>query len=726
MPIIQRKFDKGLYTRIEGIDAPRGSANDALNWHFLGDHVELRRGRELLGTENVGVGRVTGLRVARKFDGTQVPFWTYARKLLYYDLTTSDSIEVSSNLFPASVVDASSVAEDISLETYNSPAGNMLYASSKNAGFFKVVVANPGSAVDLLQKEYRGRIKIKQSSTFLWDRKDTFGGADKTGLYRSYVDGTNNIYAFTKQEVLGTGDGVTKSFTGTLAFKAANSKETAFLLVIAAAKAASTVITAIIQATSALITSSAHGLSVGDTVVFDSVSGMTQINGMIGVVLTVPTSGTFTVNIDTTAFTAYSSGGNVSKAERFIDDRNGSLSSADGGTGTINYATGAFAITFFNAIITSKSVVAQYFREDSTNASGGYGGIVNFTFSGTRTAGQGIVFRQDDAGGNLQSIESLGSGEYCLHEFKTWLLTIGNPDDTEGTTNLIYRENVGIPYHRASKATSRGIYYIDVLGENPIVRVLDFGSFATQVLPKSVSETLKLDAYIFTKAVMFEWADYIILACQTNTATVNNRVFMYNKVWKTWEIHSYRVSCFDILNGALIAGDSGSNNIFKLFSGLADEEAKIENFFITNEDGLNLDGSKSLNIMRIAGFIGISQKMKVSQSVDNETFAEILPKNYDPDSPQPLIVGNGSYVDLSQKKIIGNKTLGEEQIGGGQSATGAIEASPYELEFFVGTKRFETIRLKFEATEIGYLSISEYGFIDIRSKGAHLPVKYQA
>ncbi|WP_407069880.1 hypothetical protein, partial [Loigolactobacillus coryniformis] len=56
---------------------------------------------------------------------------------------------------------------------------------------------------------------------------------------------------------------------------------------------------------------------------------MTEINGLIAVVLTVPNANTFTVNINSTAFTAYSSAGTVSKSERFIDDRSGNLTGQD-------------------------------------------------------------------------------------------------------------------------------------------------------------------------------------------------------------------------------------------------------------------------------------------------------------------------------------------------------------------------------------------------------------
>lgn len=716
--IIVRSFTHGLMTRLEDKDAPQGSSSDCLNWHFLGDHIELRRGQVLLGTENTATGAVTGLKVARRHDGTQFPFFTTGQKAYYIDVATNTATEIGSNL-----LSSGADGEDVSIESYKSLAGDFIYMGSPNFGLTKIPVANPTSTVDLLIREYRGKFRIKQSRQFLWDRKDTFGGSDKTGIYLSYIDGTDNLYDLTTAEILGTGDGATQTFSGTLAFKAANSKETCFFVVVAGAKATATSVSAITQATSASVSSTSHGLSVGDTVVFAGMSGMTQINNRIGVVLTVPDANTVTVNIDSTNFTAFSSGGTVAKAERFIDDRSGNLTGQDGGTGTINYATGAYSVTFTVPVVNGAKVVTQYYREDSTKRSSvatayQYGGLASFSFSATRTAGQGNVFRQDDGGGKFMAVESIGNTEYCFHEFKTWALTLTQVDTV--ATNFIYRENVGIPFHRAAKATGAGVYYVDSIGENPAIRLLDYGKYNTTVIPQSVSPQLNLNAYTFSTAVVFEWGDYICIAVNLNS-TINNRLFMRHKVWKTWEVHSFRCSIFDVLSGGLVAGDSGSPNVFKLFSGLADEDSIIDNYFITENSSLGRDGVKAVNRMRLNGYIGIDQGLKVSYSLDNGPFVEVTQS----DGTSPLIKGNGTYVDLSQRKLIGSMTLGEDPLGGGQDPANAIYASPYELEFHVGTARFERIRLKFEATGIGYLGISEYGFIDIRDKGRKSVPKYQ-
>lgn len=69
-------------------------------------------------------------------------------------------------------------------------------------------------------------------------------------------------------------------------------------------------VTAISQASQAVIDfSAAHGLSVDDTFHIDSVTGMTEINGLRGKVVTVNDVDTVTVDINSSAFTAYTSGG---------------------------------------------------------------------------------------------------------------------------------------------------------------------------------------------------------------------------------------------------------------------------------------------------------------------------------------------------------------------------------------------------------------------------------
>lgn len=78
------------------------------------------------------------------------------------------------------------------------------------------------------------------------------------------------------------------------------------------AGAVSGVITAVTQANPAQVTSTAHGLSTGFEVLILSVVGMTELNGNT-YTITVVDANNFTLGINSTAFTAYVSGGTWTK-----------------------------------------------------------------------------------------------------------------------------------------------------------------------------------------------------------------------------------------------------------------------------------------------------------------------------------------------------------------------------------------------------------------------------
>lgn len=621
----------GLKTRWESESIKSGYASEGThNWTTKADHIELRRGQELFGTAVEGPGNISGLAVGQRFDGEEVLIETYDRKVKYYDETTEDWIETST----ADILPAAASGEDISISTYHSLAGAMFYLSSKNSSIYKLPMANPASIVDQTSTDHRGKIRIKQSGMWLWDRKDASGGFDTTGLYRSKLDKDELAdYSSVTAENGFTGavNGSNKDYTVTLAFKGGGAKRTCMYVSVYATTGAG--------------------------------------------------------------------------VETFRDSRNGTLVSNFGGTGTINYATGEVAVSFFNAP-SSGSVLADYYYEDSTS-----GGIVDFAYSSTRTAGQGITLRQDEGGADFQNLFSLGATEYCFHGFKTWALSI-SADDLDAS-NQIYRAKVGIPYWRAGCETGDGIYYVDATDpSSPAIRLLYIGGMNSQVLPKSISEDLNLSGYNFDQACLFEWGNFICVSCRTLNGTANDTVFMFDRLEKTWDLYDFRVSIFEKYQGGLIAGDSASRNTFRLFAGLTDEEANIPNAWVSNKDRLGVEGSKYFNIFKVKGFIDPDQEYDIYFSYDNGGFVKV-----------GTITGTGTYVDTGNSVVIGSHTLGSETNGGGGDR---IEASPYEREFRVNTPIFESYRVKFVATKVGYVSITEYAEKDIRYKGRRVAPQYSS
>lgn len=624
-------FQYGTINSIEDQSIPDAAASKSLNWATEGTKISLRGGYGRLGMTNNDTGPITGLKVAKNVglnETTQVVFRKRGIKLEYYDVDTDDWVEVGTDIFPEGKENA-----HVSMENYHSITGSQLHINGPEVGPFKVLVANPDSYVDLYveARNFKGYIRIKQNRTFLWNRGGTT--KDTTGLYGSHLD-KDEAGDFTQIADEAIGSAGSLNYTGTLAFKAIDSRYTCFEV-------------------------------------------------------------TFTDGTET-----------------FIDNLDGTLTGSEGGTGTINYVTGDYDITFANA--TTGAVTATYRWENSTLA-----GIVDFSKDTPRTAGQGFIFRQDDGGGKFMDINAIGGTEYCMHETKAWALTLSD-DDTEAT-NLVYRNRVGIPNFRASVETGDGIYYVDDTDENdPHLRLMSFDQGGSEVIPKSVSKRLKLNnerigfsfiGYVFDEAATIEWGDLIVFACRTADSEVNNRVFTYNKQTGAIDEHDYFVTCFDILDGSLIAGDSVSGNVTVLFNGLDDDGSIIANKWEGALSDLTISRLKKQKKIILQGEIGKEQSIKVSCAIDRGSFVEI-----------GTIYGNGSYVDTTNRVIIGTQTIGEGSIGG--DSTG-IEAYNYMKEFSMPIGNFEKIKLKFEALGLGYASISTIVHKDIREKWARVPLKYR-
>lgn len=399
--------------------------------------------------------------------------------------------------------------------------------------------------------------------------------------------------------------------------------------------------------------------------------------------------------------------------ETFVDDRNGVLVGTAGGTGTINYTTGAYSVTFNAAA--AAPVTSTYRWEDATA-----NGIADFSKSTPRTAGQGFVFRQDDGGGPAQMIFGYEDLKYVMHSLKTWVINITTTDTS--ATNLPFRDKVGIPYFRAAAATGEGVYYADDTDENdPLIRLLTLESMSGKVVPRSISLALNLKDYRFNLAVVKEWGTFVVVACRTKDATVNDRLFVYDKLLKSWDEHDYICSTLEVYNGTLIAGDPATNNVYELFSGLDDADSEIPNSWDSDLDDLDIDGLKKSKRFKLQGQIGPDQKIKVSMSVDGGAFVEI--GGSDSNGVHTYAIeGGGSYVDRGQAVTVGSLVVGNSVLGGGSDG---IEAYNYEREIRLNLDKLEQVIVRFEAIGIGYASVSLYDHKDVRYKGKKVPLKYR-
>jgi hypothetical protein len=372
--------------------------------------------------------------------------------------------------------------------------------------------------------------------------------------------------------------------------------------------------------------------------------------------------------------------------EVYTDNFNGVLTGSLGGTGTINYTSGVYTLS--NAGVGT----VAYQWEDSTSS-----GIADFSHSATRTAAQGFVFRQDDGGGALQNILIYNDTEFCVHEKKTWTLSISADDLT--ATNIIYRERVGIPNWQCAVATGSGVFYIDISDNKPRFKLLTLDSNSAEVIPLDVTLNYNFENYIFDKGVMIEWQDYILFSCRSNDSTTNNTLFAFNKIWKTIDRLDYFASSLAIYNGTLVCGDTTTGNVWTLFSAWDDDEASVNAFWIGGFSDLKIDNLKKYKTLVIQGLIAKNQTCGVYMDFDNSGWENM-----------GTIDGNESYVDFGKQISIGATTIGSTTIGGGGDGAYAYN---FEANFRVRVPKFRVAKIKFVPESIGYVSISGYNFHDI-------------
>jgi len=171
-------------------------------------------------------------------------------------------------------------------------------------------------------------------------------------------------------------------------------------------------------------TSAAHNLSVGQLITITGVVGMTQLNGNTYVVNTTPLSTTFTVTfqglaLDTSAYTAYSSGGTVTPT----------------GTGVAEEISVAGALTLTGGVLTGTGGSPGGAPTNiQFNSTGSFGGSANLTWDGTNVqiGAAGALRFADTDSSNYVAFKSPGTVSTNV----TWTLPA-----TDGTASQVLSTN---------------------------------------------------------------------------------------------------------------------------------------------------------------------------------------------------------------------------------------------------------------------------------------------
>lgn len=681
----------------------RGVARDSLGWISTGENakadgssagqIELCRGRDLIGAEETASSYVQGHGWGYKADGTAIQFRKTGTKIQYHNTATDLWVDVVTGL---------TAEAEYTFSPYQSLAGTFIYATGAD-GIYKIHTANPGNYVSMYDaaKNYKGKSIIAEARMALWDTPK-----DKVSVYLSYTDSAQDstVYTSVTKEVVGSGDGADTTFSGTLA--SVGSQRTLFNIQIAGITTSTTNITAITQAASAVVTSASHGLAIGDTVLFRAVVGMTEINDLIGTVTAVGSVNSFTVNINSTGFSAYSSGGTVGKCELFTDDVNGVLTSPAGGTGTINYVSGAWAVTFNAAPINSaNNIVAAYAYENSNNK-----GVTDFTFSATRTALQGDVARQPEGGDAIERVVFHDGSYYSLKSRSVYKLTIASTGLS--FTNIVFRKNIGIPYWQASVVTSKGIVFMDTANpDKPQLTILQPNVTGDNLEPVTLCNQFDFSAYTWDECAMDTFGEYIVFSGKSFGSSLNDKLFLYSARRGTIDILPYSAKTIAPNAGLLYIGDTLTDNVYQILSGFDDDNDIIENYWTSGDELYGTERLKKVRRIRLKGVIVPSQSLQVYFSPDGADFTLI-----------GTILGNGDYVDYANQYTIGENGIGASVVGGEASN---LLGSPYLAELKLSQGKFRKRAIKLVAAGIGYVSVNLLLDVQVRTFEGKLPVGYR-
>lgn len=376
--------------------------------------------------------------------------------------------------------------------------------------------------------------------------------------------------------------------------------------------------------------------------------------------------------------------------ETFVDNLDGTLTSNFGGTGTINYSTGAYNITF--SAVTLANAVAGYRWQDPAVK-----GVADFTKSSPRVASEGFVFPQDVGGDPILNVLVGQDGNYySMKEKSAYILSL-DADDL-GATNEVYRKEIGLPFFRAAASSNKGTVFLNTVNPTkPELTILQRNVTGTSIEPKVLFKHFKFENYNYDDACITPYDRWVVLMCRTLGATNNDTMLMCDLTSNKVDIVGYsgRVGVTD--GAAFYVGDSITKSTINTFDGFDDLTNSIDAFWTSKDHTFSAENLKKTRRLRFKGFIDPDQSVKVYTNLDEAGFTHV-----------GTIWGGASYVNYNNSQAIGANFVGEAQIGGDD----ITNAYGYFMEIKVRTGKYRKISVKLEPTEIGYFDFDTITFWD--------------
>lgn len=383
----------------------------------------------------------------------------------------------------------------------------------------------------------------------------------------------------------------------------------------------------------------------------------------------------------------------------FKDDYDGNLTGDAGGTGTINYTTGEYTTDDTGA-------GTVYYKWENSNDNG----VTDFSHSEPRQGGEGFLFRQDEGGGNIETIKVQNGKFYSVKDNGVYELSISTDDLS--ATNLLFRKNIGIEYWRSAISTGKGTIFMDTSNlDKPQLTILKRNLYGDNLEPYTLAQHFDFSNYYWDMCAMETFGEFVVFSGRSKGSTTNDKLFLYNVRKDTIDILPYAAKTITSNKGLLFIGDTLTYNSYQILSGWDDDNYTISNYWISNDNLYGSEYLKKVKRLKIKGLISRDQKLEVSVSYDNSEFTLV-----------GTILGNGNYVDASSSFTIGANGIGTTPIGGENDF---IDGNFYLAELKIPGPKFRKRTIKLEATGIGYVSCNLLDDTNIMRFSQRLPSKYR-
>lgn len=387
--------------------------------------------------------------------------------------------------------------------------------------------------------------------------------------------------------------------------------------------------------------------------------------------------------------------------ETFSDTGSGTLSGSAGGTGTINYSTGAISVTFAVAPAGAAPITSGYIWEDEASS-----GLADFSPLSSTAGDSKAHYLSQPTGGSMRAAYEFNGQAYCVHERAVWRVTFDAYGDP--TTNLVWRSGSGTTKVLGAVPTSDGIYYLDDSDpDKPNVRVITLDQKnQAEVISPSVTDD-RLDLTGWTLSAMGRYGDRILVAGTDPDG--NARTLALERRIGSWSKHPYPATCYAQYGDDLLHGDN-SGYTWTTFDGTNADEFVPENYWESGQSELGYSGLKRVKALWLAGSIGPSQSVVVSVANDDGDYTEL-----------GTINGDGTYVIGESSGEVGADLIGEIELGGSEGDT----LRPFRVGLTYSPDRFATSKVRLEATGVGDVEIEDITHHSVKFHGRRLPTKYR-